>query len=103
LNVAVFVVSGLFGLGYLHKMLKQLSQAQIVDSEAWDDLPKPTGRHRVIYTWMLLFGLIGTQMGWVLRPFVGSPNLPFTWFRPRDSSFLEAISKSIHLLFGAGS
>jgi hypothetical protein len=30
-------------------------------------------------------------MGWVLRPFIGNPNVPFTWFRDRHSNFFEAV------------
>jgi len=37
-------------------------------------------------------------MSWVLRPFVGSPQLDFTWFRPRQSSFFEAVLKSLRML-----
>ena len=28
---------------------------------------------------MVVFGLVGAQMGWVLRPFIGNPNQPFQW------------------------
>jgi hypothetical protein len=45
----------------------------------------------VFYCWVVLFGLVGAQMGWVLRPFIGDPDKPFTWFRPRESNFFEAV------------
>ncbi len=38
-------------------------------------------------------------MGWVMRPFIGSPTQPFTWFRPRESNFLEAIFRTFIGLF----
>ena len=51
------------------------------------------GRHvkTVFRCWVVLFGLVGAQMGWVLRPFIGDPDRPFTWFRPRESNFFEAV------------
>jgi len=51
------------------------------------------GRHvkNVFRCWVVVFALVGAQMSWVLRPFVGSPNLPFEWFRARESNFFEAV------------
>lgn len=57
---------------------------------------------KVFYCWITVFGLVGAQMGWVLRPFVGAPTTPFSWFRPRHSNFFEAVSNLIfNLLFGS--
>ncbi len=61
------------------------------------------GRHiwKVFSVWIFVFGLVGAQMGWVLRPFIGSPDMPFTWFRERHSNFFQAVFKQIvNLLFG---
>ncbi len=49
----------------------------------------------VFRIWIVVFGLVGAQMGWVLRPFVGDPNLPFRWLRPRESSFFEAVGRAL--------
>jgi len=51
------------------------------------------GRHvkKVFACWVMVFGLVGAQMGWVLRPFIGSPELPFQFFRARESNFFEAV------------
>jgi hypothetical protein len=61
-------------------------------------------RHtRVVFgCWMVVFALVGAQMGWVLRPFIGSPALPFSWFRERESNFFEAVLKAIEALFAGG-
>src|SRR5262245_56076020 len=50
------------------------------------------GRHtRLVFgCWVVVFAVVGAQMGWVLRPFIGSPNQPFEWFRARESNFFEA-------------
>ncbi len=49
----------------------------------------------VFNIWVVIFGLVGAQMGWVLRPFIGNPNQDFTWFRPRESNFFTAVWETI--------
>jgi hypothetical protein len=39
-------------------------------------------RHRVMLrVWLGTYAFVGIQMGWVLRPFIGQPGLPVTFFR----------------------
>jgi len=39
-------------------------------------------RHRLLLrVWFFLYAFVGIQMGWVLRPFIGTPHLPVTFFR----------------------
>jgi hypothetical protein len=59
------------------------------------------GRHvkKVFGCWVIVFGLVGAQMGWVLRPFIGSPATPFQWFRERESNFFEAVLEIVRHLF----
>ncbi len=52
----------------------------------------------VFRVWMVVFGLVGAQMSWVLRPFVGNPDQPFTWFRARESSFFQAVYEAVQRL-----
>ncbi|MEM7315960.1 MAG: hypothetical protein AAF497_22725 [Planctomycetota bacterium] len=54
----------------------------------------------VMRCWIVLFGLVGAQMGWVLRPFIGNPDAPFVIFRGRDSNFFEGVLNSLWNLFG---
>jgi len=58
------------------------------------------GQAKTIFQiWLILYSLVGAQMGWVLRPFIGSPNMPFTWFRPREGNFFQAVFHNLqHLL-----
>ena len=57
----------------------------------------------VFRCWVIVFGLVGAQMGWVLRPFVGNPNQPFQWFRERESNFFQAVWETAVTLFtGSG-
>jgi hypothetical protein len=56
-------------------------------------------RVRLIFrVWVVVFGLVGAQMSWVLRPFIGDPNKPFTFFRERDSHFFQAVFEAAHKL-----
>ena len=70
------------------------------------DMPEgqSLGRHTrsVFRCWVIVFALVGAQMGWVLRPFIGNPMLEFTWFRERKSNFFEAVLNSISTLFTGG-
>ncbi len=49
----------------------------------------------VFYLWILVFGLVGAQMSWVLRPFLGHPDKPFMLFAGRESNFFEAVLRLI--------
>ncbi|MEX2316792.1 MAG: hypothetical protein WD669_06550 [Pirellulales bacterium] len=81
-------------------------------SEDWSALDMPSGqtlgRHtRLVFgCWVVVFALVGAQMGWVLRPFVGNPALPFQWFRDFPdrgrSNFFEAVLKALQELFSRG-
>ena len=46
-----------------------------------------------------VYGLVGAQMAWILRPFVGRPGMPFEWFRHRGSNFFEGVWTAIQHLF----
>lgn len=53
----------------------------------------------VFACWIVVFGLVGAQMSWILRPFIGSPGMPFTLFRPRESNFFEAAWRTLLNVF----
>ncbi len=39
-------------------------------------------RHRLMmWIWLTIYGFVGVQMAWVLRPFIGNPETPTTFFR----------------------
>ena len=52
----------------------------------------------IFRVWVVVFGLVGAQMSWVLRPFVGNPHQPFTFFRERDSHFFQAVIDAVRKL-----
>jgi hypothetical protein len=52
------------------------------------------------YIWILLFGFVGTQLAWTLRPFFGDPDSPFALFREISGTFYSDILHTIGTLFG---
>ncbi len=55
--------------------------------------------HRVAhYAWLVTYSLVGIQMGWTLRPFVGSPDVPTSFFR--DEPFSNAYIVIVELIIG---
>jgi hypothetical protein len=39
-------------------------------------------RHNMLLKlWLVIYAFVGIQMAWVLRPFIGSPNMPIQFFR----------------------
>ncbi len=105
LNVTVFAVAGGFGASYLYRAALHAvpPPEPPVDTDPDD---RPRGRRvndgigKLFLVWVTVFGLVGAQTGWILRPFVGSPDLPFTWFRPKQGSFFEGVGKSLESVLG---
>lgn len=54
----------------------------------------------LLYVWIVLFGFVGTQLGWTLRPIFGDPGKPFALFRNIDGTFYADILRTIGHLFG---
>jgi hypothetical protein len=53
----------------------------------------------LLYIWILLFGFVGTQLAWTLRPFFGSPGMPFSLYRDIDGNFYAEIIRTLSHLF----
>jgi hypothetical protein len=67
--------------------------------------PQPAAGDRpasmlLLYIWILLFGFVGTQLAWTLRPFFGSPGKPFELFRDIDGTFYGDILSTLGSLLG---
>jgi hypothetical protein len=125
LNVGTSSVAGVLGLGFL---LRTLDRLVVVQEKAESSNPPPKSTDNpgeeqkegkaeltgaldragdvttlkakgVFRIWMIVFALVGAQMSWVLRPFIGSPDLPFEWFRVRESNFFVSVFRSLMNLF----
>lgn len=53
----------------------------------------------LLYIWIMLFGFVGTQLAWTLRPFFGSPGEKFALFRSIEGNFYAEILRTIGNLF----
>lgn len=101
LNVAFFAISGIVGLAFLRRALDGVfAPAPAPDPSAADPdaaavrRAPPRAAHpptRIFRIWILIYAVVGAQMGWILRPFIGNPDLPFQFFRPRGSNFFQAV------------
>ena len=56
---------------------------------------------KVLFAWLAGNLLLGSQLAWIMRPFVGSPGLPVQFLRadPFEGSFYEAIFRAFKHLF----
>jgi hypothetical protein len=48
-------------------------------------------RPAFLFGWAALYGIVGSQMSWVLRPWIGSYAGPYTVLRPIEGSFFESV------------
>lgn len=56
--------------------------AQCLLRRYYQPLIARNNQHRwLLRLWLLLYGFVGIQMAWVLRPFIGDPDHPATFFR----------------------
>lgn len=93
LHVAVMALGGLGAMIALYRGIV----AQCEHSDVY-----PRHAVRILLVWMLIFGFVGTQTAWSLRPFLGAPELPFELFRhaghPGQDNFYQAVWQSIRHL-----
>jgi hypothetical protein len=61
--------------------------------------PEPRVNMTLIRIWVLLFGFVGTQLAWTLRPFVGEPDHDFEIFRSIEGNFYVNIVQTLGELF----
>ena len=55
----------------------------------------------ILFAWLGGNLLLGSQLAWVLRPFVGAPSLPVEFLRadPLHGNFFEAVARALKHLF----
>ncbi len=56
---------------------------------------------RALFGWLAGNLLLGSQLAYILRPYIGSPNLPVEFFRdnPLEGNFFEAVWAALRQLF----
>lgn len=116
LNVVLLGIAGIISLGFLRRTLRRLEEAALraeaaspePDASDPDDpfrpppLPRvtPGAAQGIFNIWVFIYAAVGCQMGWLLRPFIGNPDIPFTWFRDRGGSFFVSVIHQIGRLLG---
>ncbi|MGK7891746.1 MAG: hypothetical protein AB4042_20660 [Leptolyngbyaceae cyanobacterium] len=90
LHVAIFGLCGIYGVQYLYRGCIYLAFR----------MEQPLN-NLLLRVWIVIYGLVGMQLGWRLRPFVGSSGSPLQIFRPdQGGNFYIAVWDSILALFG---
>lgn len=93
LHVLIFAFSGVWGMIALWRGLQVMCEKS--------DL-YPRQAIRILRVWIVVFAFVGSQMAWSLRPFVGSPELPFQVFREQQGNFYAAVwDAAVNLSGGA--
>jgi hypothetical protein len=66
--------AGMFGLASV--------SVQVLLRRLYRPLIQRDPRHRwMVFAWIVIYSFVGIQMGWVLRPFIGSLHQATTFFR----------------------
>ena len=86
LSVVFAAVAGFVGLAFLNRAIGHVFRENPHEPAAAGE----ARARRIFRVWLVLFGIVGAQMAWILKPFVGNPALGFEWVRPsRASHFFE--------------
>jgi hypothetical protein len=84
-HVMVIAFAGMAGNLRLSQLLERLSGSKRVS-------------RRVLLAWLGGNFLLGSQLSWIMRPFIGAPDLPVQFLRPNafNGNFYETIFRTIH-------
>jgi len=82
LHVLIFATGGIWGMVSLWKGL-------LVMCERYNVYPRQA--LKILKVWIVIFAFVGMQMAWSLRPFLGSPDLPFQIFRKRGGNIYQSV------------
>ena len=78
LNIVILAITGFIGINFFYQAMQSFSD---------QDAEQVKYRTSVIKGWLILYGFVGSQLGWTLRPFFGEPSQPFQLFRNLESNF----------------
>ena len=89
-HVLVIAFAGMAGNLRLSQLLQRVSGSVTVS-------------RRVLLAWLAGNLLLGSQLSWILRPFIGAPDLPVQFLRKEafNGNFFETIFRAIHQLLSS--
>jgi len=87
-HVAVIALAGITGNARLFQLLSRLGGSRAV-------------ARRVLFAWLTGNLFLGSQLSWILRPFIGSPGLPVEFFRATalHGNFYESVFQAVLQIF----
>jgi hypothetical protein len=120
LNVVLLSIAGIMGLAFLRRTLAQVVATPIpstpppVAAEVAADETAPQspaskspqsdssgGTLLIFRVWTVIYALVGMQMGWLLRPFIGHPDAGFSLFRARSGNFFLGLFENLGRILGS--
>lgn len=92
LHVIIFGLCGVYGVRYLYRGCSYIAFR----------MEQPLN-NLLLRIWIVIYAVVGMQLGWRLRPFIGSQGMPFELLRSEiDGNFYIAVWNSlINLLSGS--
>ena len=91
LNVFIFALTGFIGVSSLYHATSLVLEQDNEGSKT---------RQKILQFWLFLYAFVGSQLGWTLRPFFGTPDSVFQLFREREGNFYFSVIQAISYLFG---
>jgi len=85
-NVAIFGLTGVLGVSFLYQVMRPIGES--------DSAEGVQVRTNILRFWLALYGFVGSQLGWTLRPFFGSPG-EFVLFREREGNFFSGVINAL--------
>jgi hypothetical protein len=89
LHIAIVLVCGLFGMYALHDGLAVVCEQRGV---------YPRRALTILRIWAVIFGFVGIQTAWNLRPFLGDRNQPFQFLGRYEGNFYTAVIYAVKQL-----
>jgi hypothetical protein len=85
MHVAIFGLCGIYGVKYLYRGCSYLAFR----------MEHPLNQ-MLLRIWIAIYAIVGMQLGWRLRPFIGSTDSPFELFRTEETgNFYIAVWRAI--------
>ncbi|MGC9320125.1 MAG: actin-binding WH2 domain-containing protein, partial [Armatimonadota bacterium] len=87
INVLVFAISGFFGVQFLFRAAGAMTPNRSAESPII----------RMLKWWVILYAVVGAQMGWLLRPFFNATDV---FIRPRSGNFFVSVLRTLWVFLG---
>lgn len=83
-NVGVLGIAGVVGVAYV------LRGSKFMAKKRQQETGQPFKRRKILWLWMLVYALVGIQLAWDLKPYMGKEGLPFEVIRRGSIDFYSS-------------